>query len=116
MWLFTSDGFVSIVQPESFKKRDLLLVRARAPGHIESVITNWEVTKSPQRDYMYRATVPRDVVAKNVVRHIYRLDYGNFKDSVRDRNYRSACAQVWTAMFSFQEGDMLDLEFGSSKD
>lgn len=107
MWLFTNTGFVSIVNPsirDYRGKADMLLVRARGPGEIESIFgKRFKITKTPERDYLYRALIPRDVVAEAVAKQVFRLNYGNFKDSIRKDRYHNACSRVWGAMFSYQE-------------
>jgi hypothetical protein len=107
MWIFTNTGFISVVEPslQDYRgKADMLLVRARGPGEIESIFgKRFKVTKTPDRDYLFRALIPRETVAEAVAKQVFRLDYGNFKNSIRKDRYHNACGRVWGAMFSYQE-------------
>lgn len=111
MWLMTNQGFLSIVQPEARDLRefnvsmpDVLMVRARAAGHIEAAFPNLtvEVFVEPTRDYLYRAFIPRAAVVKAVAEQVAQLDYPNFKNSVEDDPLHNAYARVWTVMHNYQ--------------
>lgn len=97
MWIFTSKAFLSIVEFPG--ESDMLWVRARFPGHIEAVFPGVEVKETPAADYRYRATVPRDAVARWMAREVQDLKYGNFKQSIVENFYHDACLSVWTEMF-----------------
>jgi hypothetical protein len=92
MWICLNKSFLSIVDPQGSyaggdgRSRDLL-VRARFKGDIEAVFPDAKVTQTPDRDYMYRATVARDVVAAAIQNEVLNIDYSNFKGSV-GKNWR----------------------------
>lgn len=100
MWIFTNRGMLSVVseRPDAA----MLLVRARAKGHIEAAFPDAKVTRTVHRDYRYRARVPRKTVARVIAAQIAAIDYPNFKDSVRDDAYHDACAGAWGVMFRYQ--------------
>jgi hypothetical protein len=103
MWVFLNDGFLSIVQPKKQTPgQDILCVRARKEGHIQAVFGDVEVIKTPKADYLYRAFIPRAVVAQIIAQRLRNLAYSNFKDSIPDDEYHDACAEVWGVMNSFQ--------------
>ncbi len=82
MWIFTNKGMLSIVAHRA--KLGDLLVRAREPGTIEAVFPEAIVTKTPQADYLYRATLARDLVGERISLHLESLQYSNFKNSIPD--------------------------------
>jgi hypothetical protein len=106
MWIYLSDSFLSIV--EFHDNRDILLVRARHKGDIERVFPNTEVKCTPNHDYLYRALVARDVVAEAIAEQVKRVDYGNFKNSVKGESRREresrhkAYTRCWEAMVEWQ--------------
>src|SRR5258705_6354394 len=79
-----------------------LLVRARRAGDIEKVFPDAKVTRTTNRDYLYRAVLPRDVVKQAVAAMIDHIDYPNFKDSVEDSSLHAAYVGVWCAMAGLQ--------------
>ena len=99
MWLFTSDGFVSIVADKDNTRGDRLLVRARDKMHITNVFPDAEVFSKQPSDYQWRAWVSREDVEDAIARQVQGLDYTNFKDSIVDDKYHDACLDVWGAMY-----------------
>ena len=57
MWLFFSDGFLSIVAHRDLP--DHLLVRSRNARHLKSLFPNAEHYTIRNADYPHRANVPR---------------------------------------------------------
>jgi len=100
MWLCTNRGFLSIVVDPI--GADLLLVRARRKGDIESLFPDADVRRTPGRDYLYRASIDRGVVSLVVAMAFLKIDYGNFKNSVKDRELHHAYAEVWEVMSELQ--------------
>jgi hypothetical protein len=100
MWLMLSDCFYSIVAKDCAPNE--LLVRARRVGDIEKVFPDAKVTRTTNRDYLYRAVVPRDVVKQALAAMIDKIDYPNFKDSVEDGSLHAAYVGVWCAMAGLQ--------------
>lgn len=100
MWIFLSDAFFSIVAKPNCT--DQLVVRARRPGDIERVFPSAEVVTIPGRDYQFRAYIDRTTVAEAMYRKVQTLSHTNFKDSVREPQYHSACSAVWHVMAKLQ--------------
>jgi hypothetical protein len=102
MWICLNNAFLSIVNhPDD---TGMLLVRARRKGDIEVVFGDqWPVTTLPKRDYRFRASIPRAVVGRAIAGHLEGIDYGNFKNSVRDAALHDAYATVWGVMAQLQE-------------
>ena len=89
MWLFTPEGFVSIV--EHRHAPDLLLARARFPGDLERLFPAQahNVEETPAADYRYRVTLDRATAAEAVAAATSAISYENFKDEAASR------AQGW---------------------
>lgn len=100
MWLCLNDAFLSIVSKEC--ARDELLVRARRPGDIEKIFPGAKVTKNVHADYLFRAIVKRDAIARALEGEVRRITYANFKDSVADKRLHDAYLGVWTRMSTLQ--------------
>ena len=100
MWICLSDAFLSIVEPAPGS--DTLLVRARRAGDIERVFADAKVSKTPGRDYLFRATLPRAQVAAVVSQHVAGIGYKNFKSSVSDNKLHDAFAGFWSIMARLQ--------------
>jgi len=101
MWIFTSRGFLSVVQKENDPAT--LVVRSRFPGHIQFLFADARVLVTPNRDYLYRAEVPRSQVIEVLHREAEAIDYDNFKDSVREGTYHTACSAVWLTLYRHQK-------------
>jgi hypothetical protein len=107
MWICLNNAFLSIVKPAandpSAQDGDFLLVRARVKGHIEASFPAAVVTTVAGRDYQFRAYVDRKLVADIIAMSVEEIDYGNFKNSVRNRPLHDAYARVWGVMADLQE-------------
>ena len=101
MWLCLSDAFLSIVEPEAGSA--VLLVRSRRDGDILKVFPGAKVTRTPGRDYLFRALIDREEVALVIADHLRGTDYNNFKNSVRDDKLHNAYSGFWTIMSRVQE-------------
>jgi hypothetical protein len=101
MWICTSNAFVSIVHKDCAPGE--LLVRARVKGHIEKLFPEAKVTLYTKSDYLYRAIVSRGTVEAVVAAQIAAIDYGNFKDTVKDDALHNAYLRVWQDMAALQK-------------
>lgn len=100
MWLFLSDAFLSIVQDKT--DPNVLVVRARRAGDIESVFPGALVRSINGRDYQFRAHIDRESVATAMFEQVQNLTHTNFKDSVINVPYHNACSTVWSVMARLQ--------------
>ncbi len=101
MWIFGSESFISVVSDRDNQKN--LLVRARCAGHIEHLFPKAKVFQIEGSDYQFRALVSRKAVAEMVAKQVGSIEYDNFKNSIRDPAYHSACREVWGVMYDLQE-------------
>lgn len=103
MWLSLNNAFFSIVVADKRAPDHSLVVRARRKGDIERVFAV-AGEFSPGRDYAFRCVLDRDTVARVVAACVLRIDYGNFKGSVRDDALHRAYNRVWSVMGDLQVG------------
>ncbi len=99
MWLFCSDGFVSIVAHRELEGH--LLVRARKMEHLESLFPNSEPFSLEDADYPHRAVVSRTEVADVILKQLELLQYDNFKKSIDEKKYADACSFIWSILFDY---------------
>ena len=103
MWLFTTFGFFSVVQKPG--ETDLT-VRSRVRSDLERLRKQYLSTLGPVvehggTDYQYRAKVSHDALAEAMAKIVKDIDYGNFKDSVSQRQggtRHDAYAGVWDVL------------------
>lgn len=100
MWFFGSDAFLSVVQHKT--NPAILVVRSRRPGHIEKMFPSANVVTLDNRDYQFRAELPREVVAERMAQYVMEMTATNFKDSVKEQAYHNACYGVWKCMEAIQ--------------
>jgi len=101
MWIMLNDAFLSIVQKDC--PVGSLLVRARRAKDIKRVFgKRVKIVRTEGADYLFRAVVSRSEVVAALENEVEGIDYGNFKDSVRDTELHSAYLNVWTAMAAVQ--------------
>lgn len=101
MWLFSQNGMFSIVADSHSDEH--LIVRSRVKGDIEKYWPYAVVERRDDADYLYRAPVPKAAVAEVVAAMVNDINYGNFKDSIRERRRVPFYLRVWEAMIDMQE-------------
>ncbi len=114
MWIFSKEGFFSIVADTT--SRGNVLVRARFPGDLEKLLAAvgveaaGRIKKTPKSDYKYRMSVPKSVVADYLLKAADGIDYPNFKNAVLGDDFGNRSAayhSVWSAMRAAQEREGL---------
>jgi hypothetical protein len=106
MWLFTTQGFYSVVAHR--RDRDRLIVRARAREDLEALreqIPELRIHSDPDADYRWRAVVTRAEWVAVVAELATELDYDNFKRAVATRQGRERerlYHRVWAALRELQ--------------
>jgi hypothetical protein len=79
MWLFTVNGFFTIIQDR--KDANYVWLRARLREDIERNFPGVEVTEHPGADYLFRAKLPREQVAQRVMELVMENNVtSHFKD------------------------------------
>lgn len=102
MWIFTSKGFVSMVQ--DFNNPGNLLVRARNKAHLEALFPEEKIQETRLNDYRFRISIPAVKTAEFFRDQIQNIDYNNFKNSIPEDRYHDAAADTWQIMYNYQRG------------
>lgn len=103
MWIFLPKSFISVVQKPGDLDTDMLTVRARIKGDIESVFPQAQVEMNKGTDYKYRARVARETVAQVLHAQVMGLHWSNFKGAVKDDKRHDAYMDVWSSMYAVQD-------------
>jgi hypothetical protein len=107
MWVFTQDGFVSVVDNGHVENR--LCVRARDRASLEPLADLYDLTiieSANDADYEWRLYATRDELANWLVLNVETLDYPNFKNRVKETRgdkFAKACAAVWQDMLDVSD-------------
>ena len=102
MWISLNDGFVSIVELRGDPSQ--LMVRARRRVHLEAFLSRKKgIVETKSNDYRWRCIVPRADVAKLLADRVMKLDYLNFKDSVKNKELHDMYLDWWFDHRAMQE-------------
>lgn len=111
MWLFTQDGFISIVAHR--RKPTIALVRARDAESLLPLVTYSdspdlpnEITHTPDADYPYRLEIAWRQLSKYLVDQVYNISYDNFKNQVHDTrgdDFAAPLHKVWAIMHDVED-------------
>ena len=104
MWLFTSSGFISIVE----KDADHLAVRARDVLSLSSLAQSYgvEIRSTPTADYPYRLLLSKDQFKNYLHNQAGLINYKNFKSEVaitRSEAFANILLKVWSAMHGVED-------------
>lgn len=111
MWLLTPEGFFSIVQKPGDAARGTLTVRARVAADLDNlrrtVLPTLGATEAGLgTDYKFRATAPREDVARALGELALRTTYSNFKNAVAHQQGPQRAAlyhEVWDVLYTLQD-------------
>jgi hypothetical protein len=106
VWIFTSTGFVSVVQHRDDPAR--LVVRARDRVSLEPLVARTGAEVDPWRgtDYAHRIVVGREPFEAWLVDAARAIDYPNYKASARRARggrFERSLHRVWEVMSEFQD-------------
>jgi len=108
MWVFTPDGFYSVVAHRSQRRR--LIVRCRVEEDMDALrqhIPGLEVFEDEHADYRWRAIVTKREWKRALARMGEAIDYDNFKNEVTRRQgdlRHDVYMRVWSAVLTLQQG------------
>lgn len=102
MWLFTSKGFLSVVNHR--EDSEVFIVRARQYNHLAEYVSTKHIWEDPNADYRYRALITYDELVALMMAAVNDLTYDNFKNSIpaHDHRYKAAASRVWSEMLPLQ--------------
>ncbi len=99
MWIMLNSGPVSVVAHN--EKPSVLLVRARTREHLESALGSGlsdSIYELESADYRFRAEIERADWAARLADLTDGIDYGNFKDSVKDPGLHDQYVSIWKTL------------------
>lgn len=104
MWLFTTTGFISIVEHDA----DHLAVRARDSFSLSPLVQSYnvEIRSTPTADYPYRIFLSKDQFKNYLHNQAGLINYKNFKSEVaitRGKKFANALLSVWSAMHEVED-------------
>jgi hypothetical protein len=109
MWLFTDQGFYSVVAHN--RDPGKLLVRARVRADLEALreqIPEIRIYSDRRADYRWRAVVTRAEWVKAVALLAASIDYPNFKAAVAERQpgeREPVYQRIWGELLSLQQAE-----------
>ncbi len=107
MWLFTTQGFYSVVAHRDDPSR--VIVRARAREDLEALkrqIPDMRIFNDESADYRWRAVVTQTAWVAAAAVLAAGIDYPNFKAAVAERQgieRERLYTRVWAEMLGLQE-------------
>ena len=104
MWLFTTTGFISIVEHDA----DHLAVRARDSFSLSPLVQSYdvEIRSTPTADYPYRIFLSKDQFKNYLHNQTGLINYKNFKSEIaitRGKKFANALLSVWSAMHEVED-------------
>ena len=103
MWIFTTKGFLSIVQHNSMP--DHFQVKSRAIDPLEALWPDQEIEVIDWADYRFRITMTKEKALDVLTREVRDVTYTSFKDQCHeDHDYHYALTRVWSIMYNYQKG------------
>jgi len=105
MWIFTKDGFFSVVQDRD--DETVVLVRARRRADLENILKPEElpgIQDTPGADYGFRIFMDRKRWTSYAAAAASRIDYSNFKGAIEDDELHDFMMAVWTVARDYQRG------------
>ena len=100
MWIFTTKGFVSIVQHKDMSGH--FQVKSRVPDTLGYLFPDEEIKVIDWADYRFRMTLRKEDVFDALLREMRSILYTGFKDACNDEDYHYSLTQIWSIMYSFQ--------------
>lgn len=108
MWIFTMDGFFSVVQ-DDYCEQDGLMVRARWKKDLERLAEkigrDLDIKIINHADYRFRTKVTKNEWINYCARSASEIDYPNVKGTIAsdDPERSRAYIAVWHALYKAQE-------------
>lgn len=115
MWICLNNAFVSIV--EDYFNNEYVHVRGRRQEDVENFLGDYkaEITQTDTRDYRFRAYVTKFDLSKILAKCAYRIDYGNFKSSVKDKDLEKLYHEVWICGVENLDPEWMDRQSFNTK-
>lgn len=104
MWLFTTTGFISIVEHDA----NQLVVRARDSLSLSPLAQSYDldIRSTPTADYPYRLLLSKDQFKIYLHNQAGLINYKNFKSEVaitRSEAFANILLKVWSVMHGVED-------------
>ena len=101
MWVFTTGGFLAIVQHKDLP--DFFQVKSRSADPLAAMWPDEEIEEIDWADYRFRITIRKEKVTPVITGALESVDYTSFKNECfHDEEYHRALARIWSTMHHFQ--------------
>ena len=101
MWLFTTHGFLSVVQHNAML--DHFQIKSRVRDPLRELWPEHEIEVIDWADYRYRITIEKSEVLPALLEAIASIDYTSFKDACSDdAEYHAVLSRIWMEMYRYQ--------------
>ena len=101
MWIFTTYGFISVVQHNSLE--GYFQVKSRVVEPLEILWPEMDIEVIDWADYRFRITIEKEKVFPILFKLSQEVGYTSFKDECRsDHDYHDALIKVWSTMYNYQ--------------
>ena len=102
MWLFTTDGYYSIVQ-DDYCQSDEVVIRVRIEEDLKKLLDEMQldtqIINIQHADYKYRVIVKKEKLKEFMHNYIDKLDYPNFKNAVKDARRKEYYGEIWYNLY-----------------
>ncbi|MAL11484.1 MAG: hypothetical protein CMF74_17705 [Maricaulis sp.] len=109
MWLFLSNGILSVVNHRDLE--DTVLVRARVREHISYYFGNEGIYVDRDADYPYRYNLQKEGFKEFLEEYVDEMEYDNFKNSVRSNDIKRTCMIVWNVIWDIFDERVMESVF-----
>ena len=102
MWIFTRNGFLSVVQHKS--KQGYFQVKSREIDPLELLWPEHTVEIIDWADYRFRITMKKEDFLPIILEQVEDINYTSFKNECwKNHDYHDALVKVWMTMYQFQQ-------------
>jgi len=102
MWIFTTKGFLSVVQHNS--SPEYFQVKSRIRDPLEELWPDCEIQVIDWADYRFRVNIHKEEAVRVIMKLLKSVDYTNFKQECFEMpEYQRSLGGIWNIMYHFQE-------------
>jgi hypothetical protein len=103
VWIFADSGYLSIVEDlDSTTEPPGLMVRSRFEKDISNLFP-FAIVEEIGEDYRFRTRLPRGEVAKVISEKILKINYSNYKATLRETWRERVYTELWDILRRAQE-------------
>ena len=107
MWVFTTQGFLSVVQHNSMP--DHFQIKSRVRDPLSALWPDHEIEVIDWADYRYRITIHKEEALPVLIGVIQSIDYTGFKGACHGSpRYHDVLVWVWRIMHEYQASNEVE--------